>query len=127
MKRRNATADESSASDLLAAYVVTRAPTMRTSTGLPAVAMPDDEPEPDEPVRPVFDRRNEARVVTVRRVTANHPGSEHDLKGVTNNISTSGMSLLMPEPPPAIHQDVVVTDSQVSSSVWIQVISHRVA
>jgi hypothetical protein len=127
MKRRNDTADEVSATDLLADYVVTRPPTMTTSTGLPPVAMPDEAPEPEAPPRPVFERRTEPRIVTVRRVAASHPGGEYDLKGVTNNISASGMSLLMPEPPPAAHQDVVVTDNQGSSSVWIQVISHRVA
>jgi hypothetical protein len=127
MKRRNGGSDDVAASELLADYVVTRAPTMKTTTGLPPVLMPDEEPEPEPEMRPVQERRRERRVATVRRVIASHPGSDRDLLGVTNNISITGMCLVMPEPPPAIHQDVLVTDSHGSSTVWIQVMSHRVA
>src|SRR5688572_28362570 len=110
MKRRNNATDDVAASELLASYVVTRTPTMTTSTGLPPVAMPTDEAEPKPEMRPVEERRQERRVATVSRVLASHPGTDRDLMGVTNNISFSGMCLVMPEPPPAIHQDVRVID-----------------
>ena len=127
MKRPNDAAETVAVSELLADYVVTRAPTMTRATGLPPVAMPDDPAKPEKPMRPVLERRGGRRIASVRRITASYPGSDRELKGVTNNLSAGGMCLVMPEPPPAIHQDVVVTDNHGSSTVWIQVMSHRLA
>src|SRR4051794_17238102 len=91
MKRSNDAADHVSSSELLANYVVTRASVTTSATGLPPVSLRDEPPEPEPTMRPVLERRGERRITTVRRVTTSHPGSEREVKGVTNNISAGGM------------------------------------
>src|SRR5262249_43963510 len=74
MKRRNDASDDVAAAELLEDYVVTRAPRLSQTTGLPPVSMPDENPEPKQEMRPIAERRGERRVTTVRRVAASYPG-----------------------------------------------------
>ena len=116
--------------DRLAVYEVTSAPRIPAATGLPAVMPPAvvtsvsnvsarrDDPTPQQPM---IERRAEHRHRTHLRVVASHPGREDGVEGVTVNVSSGGMCVVMGEPPVAVHQDALVEEGDSSAWVWVRV------
>jgi len=76
-------------------------------------------------LHPVAERRDEQRFLTTISVSAGHPHSSIVIEGVTVDVSTSGMCLHMPVPPPSAHQDVVVENGEARSMLWAQVLGFR--
>lgn len=78
-------------------------------------------------LRPVEERRLERRHPLTVPVAATQEGSESTMTGVTIDVSSSGILLEMPAPPPEAHLDVVVGDDGDCSLLWCKVRRHRPA
>jgi hypothetical protein len=74
---------------------------------------------------PRDERRRERRRAIRLDVCASVPGTDTIVEGMTINISETGLSLQMPEPPAVADQDLLVGDTSTASVVAGHVIDSR--
>ena len=55
-------------------------------------------------------------------VVASCVGSGAPIAGMTRDISPSGLSMLMPQRPTAVHLDVTVSATDLSVELWVRVV-----
>jgi hypothetical protein len=72
--------------------------------------------------RPLDEGRNEERQLPSLAVVASSVGGASPIAGVTREISRSGLSMLMPHRPSAVHLDVTVSDTDLSVELWVRVV-----
>jgi len=73
------------------------------------------------------ERRSEERKSPSLAVVATCLGNGAPIAGVAHDISRSGLSMLMPQRPTAVHQDVTVQDGDISVELWVRVVDCRAA
>jgi len=68
------------------------------------------------------ERGSEERTSPSLAVVATCLGNGVPIAGVADDISRSGLSMLMPQRPMAVHQDVTVQDGDISVELWVRVV-----
>jgi hypothetical protein len=142
VRRKQRIEEAVDSAERLTEYTVTRAPSQFAGTGLPTAtprepselpgaAVPVERPTPipgdTALLHVVEERRDDVRCAIALSVTADHPGRETSMDGVTVDVSAAGLCVHMPEPPAGQHEDMLVSDGFGTAAVWGHIVGHRPA